>query len=180
MIVYYGKSSSGKSAVAENRAVSLAHEKNVSLIYLATMANDGSQAAKERILHHKSLREGKGFTTVEETLYLAKAYDKCQGSVVLLECISNLLANRQYKLFGNESMGKRQLHELVLELVDEIYGLSKNCCKLIVVTNDIFDSRVEDAWCDSYMQALGLINQRLAALADEVVEVSFGLCNRLK
>lgn len=180
MIVYYGKSSSGKSSLAENRAVDEARNMDCPLIYLATMANDGSQAAKSRIAHHMSLRQGKGFATIEEPLSLSNVYDKCQGAVVLLECVSNLLANRQYDVYGDKPMNEAETDDIADTICNDIAGLATSCAKLIVVTNDIFEKRVEDAWCDSYMRALGLINQKLAMEAQGFMEVSLGLCIPLK
>ncbi len=180
MIVFYGKSSSGKSQMAEERALLEARRLNCPLIYLATMSNDGSKAARERIAHHRQLRKGKGFVTLEEPLDLTRAYHECQGSVVLLECLSNLLANMQYALYGDTPMNQDQISQLSERVFNDIKDLASHCSQLIVVTNDIFDVRVSDAWCDSYMRSLGLINEKLARETGEFVEVSFGLCNRLK
>lgn len=180
MIVFYGKSSSGKSEQAEKKAVAEAKRKNSPLVYLATMANDGSQAAMMRIAHHKSLRAGKGFTTIEEPLDLTNTFEKCQGAVVLLECLSNLLANKQYALYGDKPMDETEIIQLAETIFQDIIGLSNHCSQLIVVTNDIFDTKASDAWCQSYMRTLGLINYKLAQEALRFVEVSFGICNRLK
>ena len=63
----------------------------------------GAEGA-QRIRRHLALRQGKGFETIEQYQNVSKAFDKVQTEVVshaaqnekpvvLLECLSNLMAN---------------------------------------------------------------------------------------
>ena len=91
-----GGSASGKSEYAEKLSVRLKEDTRAAGIYLATMKRSAS--AEERIRKHVRRRRGLGFETLEnETLDISKAdMDKLRDSVVLLEDLPNLLANRMF------------------------------------------------------------------------------------
>ena len=94
LILVTGGSGSGKSAWAEKRVIEIGKGPYV---YLATMRPQGEEA-KERILRHREMRAGKGFVTLERYTDLDGMIlpaDLC-GGVVLLEDLSNLLANEMF------------------------------------------------------------------------------------
>ena len=119
MTLILGGSGSGKSAYAEDYLLRAAGDKNK--YYIATMQiRDAEMQAK--VDRHHRLRQGKGFTTIEQPTELEQAVLQMEpAGAVLLECMSNLTANE-----------------------------------------------------------LGRINERLAAEADEVVEVIAGIPQRIK
>ena len=86
-----GGSGSGKSEYAENLAVSLKKE---NLIYIATMFPFDDESLK-KIERHKIMRKNKGFLTKEcyKNLEDISIY---KNSTVLLDCMSNLVANEMY------------------------------------------------------------------------------------
>ena len=86
-----GGSGSGKSEYAENLAVSLKKE---NLIYIATMFPFDDESLK-KIERHKIMRKNKGFLTKEcyKNLGDISIY---KNSTVLLDCMSNLVANEMY------------------------------------------------------------------------------------
>ena len=92
-----GASASGKSAYAEDLLV-LA--KSAEKYYIATMRPWGAEGAA-RVKKHRAMREGKGFQTIEafHTLDALRLPEK--GSL-MLECMSNLLANEQFELGGTD------------------------------------------------------------------------------
>ena len=93
----FGGSASGKSEYAEQYAASLAHNCNAPLFYLATMCANDTES-KQRIERHRKMRADKSFQTIE----VSKAIDSIavgSDSVVLLECLSNLLANEMFSTF---------------------------------------------------------------------------------
>lgn len=174
MILVYGTTASGKSNIAEEIAQREALIEKSPLVYLATMENT-SDAAKERINWHKRERDGKGFYLVEEMYNPENIGDrlpfKLSESVVLLECVSNLVANVMF----SEGRETEELCKLAKEISQGVYELNKKCKKLIVVTNNVFTSgKYEDYLCDLYMQLLGLVNRHLAACADVFLEVVAG------
>ncbi|MDD5945658.1 MAG: bifunctional adenosylcobinamide kinase/adenosylcobinamide-phosphate guanylyltransferase, partial [Clostridia bacterium] len=88
VVMITGGSGSGKSELAENIAAALSKGR---LIYIAAMIPRGDEGRK-RVERHRKMRADKGFETVERYTALAK-YDFDAESTVLLECMSNLLAN---------------------------------------------------------------------------------------
>ena len=155
-----GAAASGKSEYAEDIVMSLPGEK----IYIATMEPFGAEA-KERIARHRALRAGKGFTTVERPRDLIGLTPEADWNV-LIEDLPNLAAN---ELFSPEGGGA----DAVLSGVDRI-------CKIVssvtIVTGDIFSDGTEyDVGTREYMEMLADLHMRIAAKADNVVEVVCGI-----
>ncbi len=155
-----GAAASGKSEYAEDIVMSLPGEK----IYVATMEPFGAEA-KERIARHRALRAGKGFTTVERPRDLIDLTPEADWNV-LIEDLPNLAAN---ELFSPEGGGA----DAVLSGVDRI-------CKIVssvtIVTGDIFsDGGTYDTGTQEYMKMLADLHVKIAAKADNVVEVVCGV-----
>lgn len=166
MILITGGSGSGKSEYAESIATGFS---GIPLLYVATMAKNGREA-KERIIRHRKLRDGKGFDTLE-SMYLEERMDVFKGKVVLLEDLSNLLSNY---MFNRELAGDSE------ETVDIIYGKLRtlnNCAKeLIIVTNEIFsDGITYEKSVMQYIHSLAALNQKLASISSEFIEVVYGI-----
>ena len=102
-ILITGGSGSGKSEFAEAQILRLSREKR---IYLATM-KCFDEESKKRIARHRKMRAEKQFETVEWYLNLKKA-DIPEGSSVLLECMSNLVANEMYDPEGAQEKKAEQ------------------------------------------------------------------------
>ncbi|WP_050698260.1 bifunctional adenosylcobinamide kinase/adenosylcobinamide-phosphate guanylyltransferase [Anaeromassilibacillus senegalensis] len=155
-----GGAASGKSEYAEALVMKLS---GTPRIYLATMqANDAESRA--RVERHIALREGKGFLTVECPLALEHVAVP-SGSVVLLECMSNLLAN---ECFSPDGAGKLAC-ERILRGMDRLCQLADNA---VVVSNLVFsDGMIYDASTMAYIARLARVNAALAQKADRLVEV---------
>ena len=162
LTIIIGGAGSGKSAFAEAHVSRLSGRK----IYLATLLpRDGE--SRGRVEKHRMMRRGKGFETLERGLDLANAVIPT-GANVLLEDLSNLLANEMYEPAGGgiEAGGCGLSH-----LIEK----SEN---LTVVTNEVFSGGADyDAESLQYMRNLADLNRMLAARADLVVEVVCGLPN---
>ena len=90
---------------------------------------------------------------------------------VLLEDLSNLLANEMYETAGG---GMDSVHRGLEHLIT-------SCENLTVVTNEVFSGGADyDQESLRYMRALADLNRWLAARADLAVEVVCGLPNVLK
>lgn len=163
--VVTGGSGSGKSEFAEGLAADMGGR----LIYLATMQPFGAEAEK-RIERHKAMRSGKGFETVE-AFTAAQCASVPDRSTVLLECVSNLLANEMFSVGGD-----------YVESVKEcIKALSRRSNNLIAVTNEIFsDGICYDQETVNYIRAMAEINRYLFSVADSVTEVVYSIPIRLK
>ena len=130
-----------------------------------------------KVDRHHRLRQGKGFTTMEQPTALEQAVTQMEpGGAALLECMSNLTAN---EMFSGEQPTDRQT--VIEKILWGVEVLKKQADPLVIVTNNVFeDGIVYDSATMEYIEALGRINERLAAEADEVVEVTAGIPQRLK
>ena len=169
LILVTGGSGSGKSAFAEDRVLSLGEAER---IYIATM-HPFDQESFKRIERHRKMRAGKGFDTVE--CYTGLRDVKISGdSVVLLECMSNLTANEMF-----EENGAHQ--KAVEEILAGVQRLKERARHVVIVTNEIFSDGVTfDEEMNTYLRYLGEINQAVAKMADEAVEVVYGIPVYLK
>lgn len=162
-ILVTGGSGSGKSMYAEQRVLECSRDRR---IYLATMRCFDQESVK-RIERHRRLRADKGFTTVERYTNLS-GLTVPAGSTVLLECMSNLVANELYEPEG----AKENTADAVIAGIRRLLDMTE---QLVVVTNEIFsDGVIYDPETRRYQHILGEINCRMAELADEVVEVVYG------
>ena len=164
-----GASASGKSAYAEDLLV-LA--KSAEKYYIATMRPWGEEGAA-RVKKHRAMREGKGFQTIEAFHTLDALRLPGKGSL-MLECMSNLLANEQFELGGTDE-------EILDRIQQGIQNLKEQTEDLIIVTNEIFsDGCRYDAETVRYIRLLGNLNIRMAEEADAVTEVVYGIPIRRK
>ncbi len=165
-----GGSGSGKSAFAESQILDF--EEGHPRFYIATMFPFDAESHK-RIKRHREMRKEKKFTTIECYTNL-KEISIPPKSHVLLECMSNLTANEMYQ----ENGAKEKTVDAILQGVTQLYAQAEH---LVIVTNEIFSDGIEyDAETKRYQQYLGLINARLAAMADHVTEVVYTIPIRHK
>lgn len=164
LTIVTGGSGSGKSAFAEDKVLTFGEAQRV---YIATM-HPFDEESHKRIERHRKMRAGKGFETVECYTGL-KDVKLPSGCVVLLECMSNLVANEMF-----EEQGAHE--ETVKDIMSGIDELVRQAAHVVIVTNEIFsDAVVFDKEMASYLEYLGKINQAVALRADEVVEVVYGI-----
>lgn len=160
-----GASGSGKSAFGEHLCMSLVG--NEKKTYLATMYPFGEETL-DKINRHKQMRKGKGFETVE-CYYGLKEVVIARNETVLLECMSNLLANELYM----EQGAKDNAFE---EIMQGIFLLSRSCKNLVIISNEVFhDLMPENLEMKHYLKLLGRINKEIANHADVVCEVVYSI-----
>ena len=169
--VVTGGSGSGKSAFAEERICSLGE--GHTLYYIAAMIPRGRET-EEKIQKHRAMRAGKGFTTLEWPVDLNGSAERfpdfsAEDSCVLMECMSNLLANEMY------SPEAKQAEDIPAYIMEGIRHLKEQAEDLIVIAQDAFSEVPMDPEMRRYVKASGRVNQMLAKEADVVVEVKFGL-----
>ena len=160
-VLFFGGQKSGKSLLAEERALKLSLEP----FYIATYDNSfGDEEMQKRVLLHQRKRADK-FKTIEEPLYLSKVVKN--GETYLIDCISMWILNTV-----NWSL------EDVLSELDELLKREAN---LIFVLNDVGSGVAPiDRLSREFIDRSGIIGQKLAKVCDEVYEVKFGLKRRLK
>lgn len=169
MHVITGGSGSGKSAYAESQVKAAGDGKR---IYIATMIPYGEEG-RQRVLRHRKMREEKQFETLECYTSLHEITVPA-GSIVLLECMSNLVANEVFEPDG--------AHERTIEAIMRgICHLREQAKHLFVVTNEVFSDGMEyDSETMRYLSYLGAVNQGLAGTADFVTEVVYGIPVQIK
>ncbi|MEF9939511.1 MAG: bifunctional adenosylcobinamide kinase/adenosylcobinamide-phosphate guanylyltransferase [Clostridium sp.] len=167
--VITGGSGSGKSEYAEQLVMSMGIDLR---IYLATMMV-WDEEGKKRVERHRRMRAEKNFKTVECYTNLADADFgvKDEKPVVLLECMSNLVANEYYRV-GSQAAD---------EIIRGINCLQKKCIHLIIVTNEVFSDGAEySRETREYIELLGKVNQYLGRKADTMTEVVYGIPIKIK
>ena len=170
MTLIIGGSGSGKSAYAEDYMVSISEDRKK--YYIATM-QIYDEEGKRKVERHRMLRGGKGFSTIEQPVDIGKAVEKMEAEdrTALLECVSNLTAN---EMFSGEVPGTEEV--ITEKIVGGIAVLNRELTHLVIVSNNVFeDGNVYDKTTMAYIRAMGCINQKLAEMADEVVEVVVGI-----
>jgi len=177
--IVYGGSASGKSSYAESFAMSLQGEGR--LLYIATMYpyKWNTTETMQRIERHRAMRADKGFDTVECYRHVEHIVAKRQD-VLLLECMSNLLANEMYlEPDGNAGSDMAETMSPVSnKIVQALIDLSTRVQGLVIVTNDVFSdggSLTYDESTREYVKNLAEINCALAREAATVTEVVCGI-----
>ena len=166
LVVVTGGSGSGKSAFAEETVLSFGEARR---IYIATMQAFDEESHR-RIRRHRHMRAGKGFETIERYTELDELLIP-KDCVVLLECMSNLVAN---EMFAENKIRLRD--EVTAQILDGIEALNRQLEHLLIVTNNVFEDGISyEETTAEYIEAMGQVNERLAAMADTVIEVVAGI-----
>ena len=169
-----GRPESGKSLIAEEIVCSLSCENRY---YLATMLVY-DEAGKERTKKHRSQREGKDFVTLEVPYRIDRALnmiDRPKESVLLLECIANLVGNEMYENPERKKLCKPDINSMTGftdEIFKDIDRLAKNVKDLVIVTNEYTADENSDEMTRLYIDLIDMINKKLLDYADRVVNVN--------
>ena len=164
-----GSPDSGKSAMAEEIVTELSDPDH--RIYIATMIPYGKEG-RERVRRHRMMRDGKGFITIEAPFDICSSlsdYDMSNGSMlgdmtVLLECLSNLVAN---ELFERRS-GR---DEMLGRLYEDIRWIAKRAGNLVIVSNHFEIEESFDEETRFYAETLDMLNEMVSGLADKTIRI---------
>lgn len=161
-ILYFGGQKSGKSTLAESKALAISAQKPT---YVATYDHSfGDSEMTERIERHRLTRRD-AFITIEEPRDLLRVIQP--GGTYLIDCVSMWLLNR--------------LDDEEQTLVDAIEALKNVDANIVFVLNDVSTGVIpNDPISRKYVDLSGIIGQTLARICDEVYEVKLGLEIRLK
>lgn len=176
MKLVYGGSGSGKSSYAEDCIMAFP---TATRYYLATMKIFGREE-ELKVSRHQKLREGKGFTVIERPQNVGLAASEISGknAALLLECMSNLVAN---EMFSDSDGLQKSVEERAKKIVYDLLLLEKASDFLVVVSNSVFeDGNVYDESTMKYLKILGMVNSLIAEKASEVVEVVAGIPVKIK
>ncbi len=152
---------SGKSNFAEE-LIKQEHNK----IYLATALNKDKEM-EERIKHHQITRSEDGYKTIEQPFNLGEIMNRVnENDVVLLDCLTNLLANEMY-VNGNDDMS---------QILGDLFNLETRVKHLVIVSNDVFSSGIEyDTSVKKYMKSLGYLHQLIIQNALDAYELIYNI-----
>ncbi len=160
-VLVLGGQRSGKSRYAEQ----LVTASGGARVYVATAAA-GDEEMAQRIAGHQN-RRGSGWRTVEEPLDLPRAivHEAGDGFHVLVDCLTIWVSN----LMGAGRDIEAETTRLV-EALREARG------DVVLVSGEVGLGVIPDnVLARRYADALGLVNQRVAEVADRVVLVAAGL-----
>lgn len=201
MYLIIGGSGSGKSVYAEDLLFSLSDAGKK--YYIATM-QVYDEESRRRVQKHRKQREGKQFYTIEQPVHVSGALTQMDAGKksAMLECVSNLVANEMFaKDVYAEDMyvddpyvedmhaddcdvmetGLKKSKDCSAEavagkIVDDIMKLHQPLQQLVIVSNNVFEDGLSyDEMTTEYIKAMGIVNQKLAAVADVVTEVVVGI-----
>ena len=166
LIVITGGARSGKSAIAEARALGL--RQGAQAHYIATAeARDGEMEA--RIALHQA-RRGPEWINHAESLDLLRMLRETDDAPRLVDCLTLWLTN----LILGDHDWRAYADALVAELPAQRHPV-------VFVTNEVGVGIVPDnALARAFRDAAGALNQQVAAAADEVVLAVCGLPLRVK
>jgi adenosylcobinamide kinase / adenosylcobinamide-phosphate guanylyltransferase len=163
---------SGKSAFA----VRLAERTGRPVTYLATGVATDAEMDRRIDLHKRG--RNPDWTVVEEPLSIGSAVSPRQD-VVLLDSVDSWLANRMEEAGGAGVIGGAQ-EELISACSHELTALEGSVNQVIAVSSEVGMSLVPTTrYGRAFADALGLLNQRLSAVAAEVHLVVAGIPVRL-
>ena len=168
MIYFFiGKSNTGKSLKAEELAMTFDLPNKLYVATMKVMDEDG----EARVQKHRKQREGKDFETLEVPLNITEIIPQIkepEKTVVLLECISNLVGNEMY-----DNPEKSVLDEALFAKViaRDIRLLADSTAELIVVSS-VYDAKEEySEETLKYIRYLDRTNEAIKQIADKVIEI---------
>jgi adenosylcobinamide kinase / adenosylcobinamide-phosphate guanylyltransferase len=166
IVLIGGGARSGKS----RHALELARKRGSRLVFLATAeAFDEEMAA--RVAKHRAER-GAEFLTIEEPIEVAAAIRKItDADAIVLDCLTLWLSNIMLT-FGRD---------VDAEVEKLIQAAQASPAAVIAVTNEVGCGIVPDSTLGrDFRDHAGILNQRVAAAAEEVYFMIFGQPLRVK
>jgi adenosylcobinamide kinase/adenosylcobinamide-phosphate guanylyltransferase len=181
VILVTGGARSGKSAFAERLALESGRE----VFYIAT-CTAGDEEMAQRIREHRS-RRPPSWTTVEEPLQPGAVMRERDGPgrLFLLDCLTLLVSNLLLQIAGRDGEqlpARPDVSDQILRAADELAAVVASLeADTVVVTNEVGMGLVPDWPLGRIFRDLsGRVNQRFAALADEVYLMVCGIPLRVK
>lgn len=162
-ILYFGGQKSGKSKLAEQKALKLSPLQKP--YYIATYNNIfNDKEMKNRLSIHKKQRSNK-FITIEEPFHLQKVISN--HATYLIDCLSMWILNT--------------IDIELSELFSQLEELKNRDTDIVFVLNDVSSGIIPlDQESRTFVDRTGIIGQRVASFCNEVYEVKMGIPIRIK
>lgn len=166
LILVGGGARSGKSRYA----LELARKHGTHLMFVATAEGFDEEMAA-RIARHRAER-GAEFTTIEEPLEIAEAMSKiADADAIVIDCLTLWLSNIMLT-FGRS---------VATEVEKLVAAAQATRAAVIAVTNEVGCGIVPESTLGrDFRDQSGMLNQRVASVADEVYWMVFGQPLRVK
>ena len=171
--VVIGGSGSGKSDYAEALLDDFSGQK----YYVATMQIYDDEM-RRKVERHRMRRSNKGFETIEQHKDIAGVIpviaeaDRSGMKAVLIECISNLVANEMFA-DKNDTADKINTADKILSEMEQVAEVVD---ELVIVTNNVAEDGIDyDSTTLEYIRTISDVNIGLSQMADKVVEVVVGI-----
>lgn len=165
-----GGCKNGKSYYAQR----VAQAAGKPLYYVATMISTGAED-DARIARHIQDRDGWGFETIECGRNILECLETADASgSFLLDSVTALLANEMFSAAGIDMDAPRRVALALEEFVH------RTKCAVLVSDYIYSDAAIYDEWTEAYRGGLAMIDRRLAACCENVIEVSAGniICHK--
>ncbi len=162
-VLYSGGQKSGKSKLAEVKALELAKENKP--YYIATYNNSVRDVEMTlRIDAHKEQRKD-SFHTIEELLNLDNIIK--DGETYLVDCISMWIFNN----LDNEPNN----------LLEQLEYIANKNANIVFVLNEVGTGIIpSDQMSRKFVDLTGMLGQKLASFCDEVYDVKLGIGIKIK
>lgn len=177
-----GGARSGKSSFALEEASGVKGGK----AYIAT-AQALDDEMRERVEKHKAER-GNDWDTYEEQVSVSEILMNIQDkyNAILLDCLTMWLSNEMMRTVGSECRSQT-VEERIDKFIADLKGIKDGIPKadfaprLFVVSNEVGTGIVpENKLARQFRDLAGILNQKVAALADEVYLVTAGIPLKIK
>jgi adenosylcobinamide kinase / adenosylcobinamide-phosphate guanylyltransferase len=169
MILMTGGSKSGKSSYALLKATD--YKKRA---FIAT-AEAFDDEMKDRIQKHQ-IERSLEYTTYEEPIEVISCLKKIGNmyDVIILDCVTVWIGNLLYRFDGDT--------EKINQYYDELLSISTEITsELIIVTNEVGMGIVPDnPLSRKFRDLAGMLNQKLAIIADEAYLLVSGIPMKIK
>jgi len=165
---------SGKSAYALKLANQQTADRPQKGIFIAT-ADSTDISLQNKIALHKKQREGSIFTTIEEKIDIDVAIKNLDPSceIILIDCLTLWMANL---LFFKENRIDRDQ-----KINSLIHCLEKLTAPCILVTNEVGLGIIpENKLAREYQEELGILNYKIANIANSVLLMISGIPVKIK
>lgn len=181
IILVTGGARSGKSTFAEKIAL----KENSGAAYIATAQVLDDEMRFRVDLHQK--RRPANWETFEAPFAADKAIEQAskEYNTILFDCLTIYLSNIICSMSQTELLDEKLVNDRVLSAVDSLIKAAikvrTDGKKIIFVTNEVGAGIVpENHLARLYRDVSGLANQRIAAVADNVIAVVAGIAVDIK
>jgi len=178
-----GGCKNGKSSIAEDCCVKLAN--GGPLYYIATMKALDEEDDK-RILKHIQNRDGKGFTTIEQSTTILDCIKNVNAkeSTFILDSVTALMINELYASLTAEDYTNDEIKADMTapkRVADDLVKLCDLVKNIVFVSDFIYEEGGDySSYTEDYLKALSTVDKALAKKCDVVCEVALGNVNLFK